>query len=71
MSEAERSRDRLLDPWLSRVFGWGSIVFLAVLALTKPLGAFMARVFEGERTWLHPVLRPLERLIETWDSPSD
>jgi potassium-transporting ATPase potassium-binding subunit len=37
------------------------VFFLAVLALTKPLGAFMARVFEGERTWLHPVLRPLER----------
>src|SRR5579859_3859125 len=27
------------------------------------MGAFMARVFEGERTWLHPSLRPLERLI--------
>src|SRR5689334_2866094 len=27
------------------------------------MGAFMARVFEGERTWLHPVLQPLERLI--------
>jgi K+-transporting ATPase ATPase A chain len=40
-----------------------SVFFLAVLALTKPMGAFMARVFEGERTWLHPVLRPLERLI--------
>jgi K+-transporting ATPase ATPase A chain len=37
------------------------VFFLAILALTKPLGAFMARVFEGERTWLHPVLRPLER----------
>jgi K+-transporting ATPase ATPase A chain len=37
------------------------LFFLAILALTKPLGAFMARVFEGERTWLHPVLRPLER----------
>jgi K+-transporting ATPase ATPase A chain len=40
-----------------------AVFFLAVLALTKPLGAFMARVFEGERTWLHPVLQPLERLI--------
>ena len=40
-----------------------SVFFLAVLALTKPVGAFMARVFEGERTWLHPALRPLERLI--------
>jgi K+-transporting ATPase ATPase A chain len=37
--------------------------YLVVLALTKPLGVFMARVFEGERTFLHPVLRPLERLV--------
>jgi len=37
--------------------------FLILLALTKPVGAFMARVFAGERTWLHPVLRPLERSI--------
>ncbi len=37
--------------------------FLVILALTKPVGAFMERVFEGRRTWLHPVLRPLERLI--------
>ncbi len=36
--------------------------FLVLLALTKPLGLYMARVFQGERTFLHPVLRPLERL---------
>jgi len=36
--------------------------FLVLLVLTKPLGLFMARVFEGERTLLHPLLRPLERL---------
>ncbi|MGH9398360.1 MAG: potassium-transporting ATPase subunit KdpA [Terriglobia bacterium] len=40
-----------------------AVFFLVLLALTKPLGAFMAKVFEGERTFLHPVLRPLERLI--------
>jgi K+-transporting ATPase ATPase A chain len=40
-----------------------AVFFLLVLAFTKPMGAFMARVFEGQRTWLHPVLRPLERLI--------
>jgi len=39
------------------------IFFLVILALTKPMGAFMATVFEGRRTWLHPVLRPLERSI--------
>src|SRR5690349_8799590 len=37
--------------------------FVIVLALTKPVGLFMYRVFEGQRTFLHPVLRPIERLI--------
>ena len=45
--------------------GWIQIfVFLAVLlAITKPLGVFMAKVFSGERTFLDPVARPLERLL--------
>ena len=45
--------------------GWLQIfVFLALIfAVTKPLGVFMARVFAGERTFLDPVLRPIERLI--------
>jgi K+-transporting ATPase ATPase A chain len=45
--------------------GWIQIVvFLAViLAITKPLGVFMARVFSGERTFLDPVLRPIERSL--------
>jgi K+-transporting ATPase ATPase A chain len=34
-----------------------------VLAVTKPLGVFMARVFSRERTFLDPVLRPIERLL--------
>jgi len=33
-----------------------------ILACAKPLGAYMARVFEGERTFMHPVLRWLEVL---------
>src|SRR4029079_5768956 len=37
--------------------------FALILALTKPLGIYMARLFEGKRTFLHPVLGPLERLI--------
>ncbi len=38
------------------------ILYLAVLlALVKPLGAFMARVYGGGRTFLHPVLAPVER----------
>ena len=45
--------------------GWLQILLFAaaVLALTKPLGLFMARVFDRERTFLDPVLRPAERLI--------
>jgi len=45
--------------------GWIQIfVFLAViLAITKPLGVFMARVFGRERTFLDPVVRPIERLL--------
>jgi K+-transporting ATPase ATPase A chain len=47
------------------VNGWLQIiVYLAVvLAITKPLGVFMARVFSRERTFLDPVLRPIERLV--------
>jgi len=37
-----------------------ALFFLVLLALTKPLGAYMAKVFAGERTFLHRVLRPLE-----------
>jgi K+-transporting ATPase ATPase A chain len=40
------------------------VFFMAVLiALVKPLGAFMARVFQRERTFLDPVLGPVERFI--------
>ena len=47
------------------VNGWLQIiVYLAViLAVTKPVGIFMARVFKRERTFLDPVLRPVERLL--------
>ncbi len=45
--------------------GWFQILlYLAlILAVTKPMGVFMARVFNRERTFLDPVLRPLERLL--------
>ena len=44
------------------VNGWIQIGFFCVLVtlLVKPLGGYMTRVFQGERTWLSPVLRPLE-----------
>src|SRR5215472_7291040 len=45
--------------------GWFQILvfFVAVLLVTKPVGIFMARVFSRQRTWLDPILRPVERLI--------
>jgi K+-transporting ATPase ATPase A chain len=45
--------------------GWFQITLfcLVVLVLTKPLGIFMARVFSRQRTWLDPVLRPVEKLL--------
>ena len=39
-----------------------ALFFGLVLVCTKPLGAYMARVFEGQRTFMHPVLRWLEVL---------
>ena len=45
--------------------GWIQILlFLALIfAVTKPLGIFMTRVFNRERTFLDPVVRPIERLL--------
>src|ERR1043166_816652 len=45
--------------------GWLQILlFIAIIiAIAKPVGIFMTHVFNGERTFLHPVLRPLERII--------
>ena len=44
--------------------GWIQIVvFLVVLVLlVKPLGLFMAKVYQGERTFLTPTFGPLERI---------
>lgn len=40
------------------------LLYIAVLvALVKPLGTFMAKVYDGERTFLSPVLGPIERGI--------
>jgi K+-transporting ATPase ATPase A chain len=40
------------------------LLFIAVIiALAKPMGAFMAKVFAGERTWLHRLLRPVETAV--------
>jgi len=47
------------------LIGWLQIaaLFLALAAVVKPLGLYMARVFGGERTLLSPVLRPVEGAI--------
>ena len=47
-----------LNGWLQILF-----YFLVVLLVAKPMGVFMARVFNRERTFLDPVMRPLERLL--------
>ena len=39
------------------------VYFALILVLTKPIGTFLYHVFEGKKTFLHPVFRPLERLI--------
>jgi K+-transporting ATPase ATPase A chain len=39
------------------------VYFLVIVALTKPMGAYMAKVFAGERTWMHRLLRPLEAAV--------
>jgi K+-transporting ATPase ATPase A chain len=44
--------------WLETI-----LFFVVLLALVKPLGAFMARVYQGERTFLSPVLAPCENLL--------
>jgi K+-transporting ATPase ATPase A chain len=45
--------------------GWFQFAVFSVilLASVRPVGIYLARVLEGERTWLDPVLRPVERLI--------
>jgi len=45
--------------------GWIQIALYVaiIIALTKPLGGYMTRVFSGERTLLSPLLRPVERAL--------
>jgi K+-transporting ATPase ATPase A chain len=44
--------------WLETI-----LYFVVLLALVKPLGSFMAKVFQGERTFLSPGLVPIENLL--------
>src|SRR5204863_5341371 len=45
--------------------GWFGILLVVtvILAVTKPLGIFITRVFNREKTSLDPVLRPIEKLV--------
>jgi len=45
--------------------GWFQIAFFfsLVLLIAKPLGVYMARVFEGQRTFADPIFTPIERLL--------
>src|ERR1700677_4971796 len=45
--------------------GWLQFALFSaiLLASVRPVGSYLARVMEGERTWLDPLLRPIERLI--------
>jgi K+-transporting ATPase ATPase A chain len=45
--------------------GWlqFAVFFAVLLLLMRPLGLYIARVLQGEKTFLDPVLRPIERLL--------
>ncbi len=47
------------------IFDWQQIVlfFVTLVFLVKPFGTFMAKVYQGERTLLSPLLRPCENLL--------
>jgi K+-transporting ATPase ATPase A chain len=47
------------------IFGWVQIALFAVIVIliTRPLGGYMTRVFAGERTFLSPILRPVEHAV--------
>ena len=45
--------------------GWLQFLlyFVVLVILMRPLGIYMARVFEGQHTFLDPVFKPIERLL--------
>ena len=47
------------------IYSWLQLIFYMVvlIALARPIGAFMARVYQGEKTFLDPLMRPVEKLI--------
>src|SRR5215469_9756839 len=53
-----RSSDMTINGWLQILF-----FLVLVFLVTKPMGVFMTRVFNREKTFMDPVLRPVERLL--------
>jgi len=49
-----------MDLWSLLQYGFFLVI---VVLLVKPVGGYLARVFEGQKTFLDPALRPIERLI--------
>jgi K+-transporting ATPase ATPase A chain len=51
--------------FIMNLYGWLQVIIYlgVILALAKPLGSYMARLFQGEKTFLHPVFGPVERFI--------
>src|ERR1700687_3672179 len=47
------------------------VFFALIFVCTKPLGAYMARVFQGQRTFMHPMLRWLEVLTYKFSGVSE
>ena len=47
-----------MNTWLQLI-----IYFVVLLILVKPLGAYMAKVYQGERLFLDPILGPVERFL--------
>ena len=47
------------------ISGWVQIALFSVIVIliTRPFGGYMTRVFDGERTFLSPLLRPVERAV--------
>jgi len=47
------------------ITGWVQIALFSVIVIliTRPLGGYMTRVFAGERTFLSPIFRPVERVV--------
>jgi potassium-transporting ATPase potassium-binding subunit len=48
--------------------GWlqFAVYSIILLAVARPVGLYLVRVLEGQRTWLDPVFRPVERLLYKW-----